>query len=199
MKRSENLKKYFSEWNVIQKEFETHLENIKNNPRLSDFAKEEDTAALYKTFEDMRKQKLAQYRAEWGNIKFDYVPKGTEATPADRTAVLQTIIAVGKNMNAQMLNDTLAPIRKDPAALRLVRPVIDNQGLHDVFAETEPYKYIDAVTKMESYLNEAEGMSKKVEKENDSLKYAILKSYMLEFLNAAEEQLDIIRDMEAKL
>lgn len=198
MKRSTNLKQYFTEWSEKEKQFEAEIQAIKNNSRLSESGKDEDLAKLGEKIEKERTAAVAKYRLEWHNIRSEYVAKGETASPADRTAALQTIIALGKNMTPQMLNDVLEPIKKDPAALRLVRPVIENQGLNEVFAETSSYKYIDAVCKMENYLKEADSVSKKVETEEDRFKTAILKNYMFDFLNAAEEQLELVREQEAK-
>lgn len=193
--RSKNLDAMFTAWRELVKEYETKIDSVKKDQYLSPFGRTEKIRALEAQLDNERQVAIAMWEKEWTAIKDEYIPLGTSNT-ADRTNAMQTIIAVGKDMTAQMLTDVLAPVKKDVSAIRLLKPVIEKQGLFEAFEHTEAYKLLNAANKVDSCVKEAEKISKAMEKETDSFKWSINKKYMLQFLEAAEKELETVRELE---
>lgn len=193
--RSKNLDVLFTAWRDLVKSYETEIDGVKKDQHLSPFGRTEKIRALEANLDNEREKAVAMWTKEWEAIKAEYVPLGTSST-ADRTTAMQTIIAVGKDMTAQMLTDVLEPVKKDAAAVRLLKPVIEKQGLFEAFEQTEAYTLLNAANKVESCVKEAEKISKAMEKETDNLKWAINKQFMFQFLEAAEKELETVRELE---
>ena len=193
--RSKNLETMFTAWRELVKSYEAQIDNVKKDQHLSPFGRNEKIKALEANLDNEREKAVAMWGKEWEAIKAEYIPHGT-SNPSDRTTAMQTIIAIGGEMSVKMLNDVLEPVKKDVAAIRLLKPIIEKQGLFEAFEQTQAYALLKSADRVEGCVAEAEKICKAMANENDYFKWAINKQFMFQFLEAAEKELDTVRTLE---
>lgn len=183
-------------WKTVVKEHEAQVEAINNNMHLSPFGKSEKIKEVQRSLEDQQQEAVATWKKAWAGFKADTESKGKTSSPADRTAALQMIMSVGDTMDSRAFESVLEPVKHDLTALRMLKPLIEKQGRMEEFKVTEAYRYMDAANKLEYFAQEAQKESAALMEDTDSFKFAIRKEYMTKYLEAADEQLTIINEME---
>lgn len=194
-KYSKTLDKLISVWGERVAAYHEEAKAVNMNPHLSPFGRSEKVKELQRALDGEREEAVSMWESTWEKIKAEYKASGT-SEPTDRATVMQTILAVGGSMTAQMLDDVLKPIEKDVSAIKLVYPIIEKNGLLSAFEETKAHKLYTAASKVEMYIDEAEKLCKQLEVVEDGIKFAITRNYMQSFLEQAEEQMEIVKEME---
>ena len=196
MKYYERIMQIIDGWNNSLKQAKEAAEQVNANRSLSAFGKMEKIQILERALEDERQKALRNWETEWKSFKEYCTVKENNANSTERTAAMQSIVAVGEAMTDSMLETILSPIQKDVGALRLVKPLIERQGLLDMFRKTNSYKLLDAANKAESFSKEAEECSRALLAEEDSFRFGIRKHYMASCLEQAEKYADIVHELE---
>lgn len=196
MKYYERIMQIIDGWNNSLKQAKEAAEQVNANRSLSAFGKMEKIQILERALEDERQKALRNWETEWKSFKEYCTVKENNANSTERTAAMQSIVAVGEAMTGSMLETILSPIQKDAGALRLVKPLIERQGLLEMFKKTNSYKFLDAANKTESFSKEAEEYSRALLAEEDSFRFGIRKHYMSSCLEQAEKYADILHELE---
>lgn len=194
-KNSEKIMAVLTAWNERVKDYEKEVDAINKDQFLSVIGRADKVKKLSDKVENERQQAINYWDNAWNTFKEDCKLKGT-SSPADRTAAMQAIMAVGNSMNADILNTIIEPVKKDVPALRMLKPIIEKQGALELFQQTDAYKLLDAANKMESYAAEAEKEGSLLLNDTDPFKMEIRKKYMQDFLKAAEENQAIVKELE---
>ena len=196
MKSARNIILSVDEMKILSDGYQEDIKAINKDKTLFPFGKSEKAKTRKALYEAEQEKAEKMWVNAWAAFRTEAKAHGESTTIQDRSAVMQTIMAVGDNMNKDMLEAVLEPIKRDVSALQLARPLIEKQGLEDVFAETNAGRYLTAASRLESFAKAAEVEGKELVKDTDGLRFGIRKGIMTQFLQAAEEQYNILKELE---